>query len=43
MMGKRIQKNRILDSANKTNLYPVRNNAPLLCSGVRCYNNSGGG
>jgi hypothetical protein len=24
------------------NIYPVRNNAPLLCSGVRFYNNSGG-
>jgi acyl-CoA synthetase (AMP-forming)/AMP-acid ligase II len=23
-------------------VYPVRNNAPLLCSGVRFYNNSGG-
>ena len=24
-------------------IYPVRNNASLLCSGVRFYNNSGGG
>ena len=23
-------------------IYPVRNNAPLLCSGVGFYNNSGG-
>ena len=23
-------------------IYPVRNNASLLCSGVRFYNNSGG-
>ena len=26
----------------KDTIYPVRNNAPLLCSGVGFYNNSGG-
>jgi hypothetical protein len=29
-------------STGLLNIYPVRNNVPLLCSGVRFYNNSGG-
>jgi len=31
-----------LKGAQAQMVYPVRNNAPLLCSGVRFYNNSGG-
>jgi hypothetical protein len=30
------------DRGQESALYPVRNNAPLLCSGVRFYDNSGG-